>query len=221
MARCAVDGAELWYELRGRGPAPRPDRRRRERRTRATRRSPRRWPSTSRCSTTTIAATGRATGPTQRYTMDVWADDLARPPDAIGVERSTSTAGSMGGFIATRSRPATPSESTGSSSAAPSRSAIGWRARSSRCGSCSPVPTAVASELVARADDQGVLARVPRRRLRARRARARDAGRRPPGTSRRRRLLRRLRRDDRDRRHRRCSRASPRRRSALAAPRTA
>jgi 3-oxoadipate enol-lactonase len=45
---------------------------------------------------------GRSDRPRQRYTMDVWADDLASLLDAIGVERAHVHGGSMGGFVAMR-----------------------------------------------------------------------------------------------------------------------
>lgn len=45
---------------------------------------------------------GSSDRPDQRYTMDTWADDLARLLDAIGVERTHVHGGSMGGFIAAR-----------------------------------------------------------------------------------------------------------------------
>lgn len=45
---------------------------------------------------------GQSDRPKQRYTMDTWADDLARLLDEIGAERTHVHGGSMGGFIATR-----------------------------------------------------------------------------------------------------------------------
>lgn len=45
---------------------------------------------------------GQSDRPTQSYTMDTWADDLARLLEAIGIERAHVHGGSMGGFIAAR-----------------------------------------------------------------------------------------------------------------------
>jgi pimeloyl-ACP methyl ester carboxylesterase len=45
---------------------------------------------------------GLSDRPVQRYTMDIWADDLVGLLDAIGVERTHVHGGSMGGFVAIR-----------------------------------------------------------------------------------------------------------------------
>jgi len=101
MPRATIDGAELWYELNGAGPylvqiggAV---------------------SAHEGYATVTEAMSesftvidydhrgyGQSGRPRQRYTMDVWADDLALLLDAIGVERTHVHGGSMGGFIATR-----------------------------------------------------------------------------------------------------------------------
>jgi pimeloyl-ACP methyl ester carboxylesterase len=100
MAKAHVDGAELWYELRGTGPhlvqiggAV---------------------SAHEGYATVTDAMTehftvidydhrgyGQSDRPEQRYTMATWADDLEALLDAIGVERTHVHGGSMGGFIAT------------------------------------------------------------------------------------------------------------------------
>jgi 3-oxoadipate enol-lactonase len=101
VARARLDGAELWYELKGSGPhlvqiggAV---------------------SAHEGYSTVTDAMADRFTvvdydhrgyglsdRPRQRYIMDVWADDLAALLDRIGIERTHVHGGSMGGFIATR-----------------------------------------------------------------------------------------------------------------------
>jgi pimeloyl-ACP methyl ester carboxylesterase len=101
MPRARVDGAELWYELKGSGPflvqiggAV----------------------SAHEGYATVTAAMaerftvvdydhrgyGKSDRPKQRYTMGMWADDLATLLDAIGVERAHVHGGSMGGFVAKR-----------------------------------------------------------------------------------------------------------------------
>lgn len=45
---------------------------------------------------------GQSDRPTQAYTMDTWADDLAVMLDALGIDRCHIHGGSMGGFIACR-----------------------------------------------------------------------------------------------------------------------
>ena len=45
---------------------------------------------------------GLSERPLQRYTIDVWTDDLAALLDQLGVERAHVHGGSMGGFVATR-----------------------------------------------------------------------------------------------------------------------
>lgn len=43
---------------------------------------------------------GQSDRPSQRYTMETWADDLAGLLDQLGIERCHVHGGSMGGFIA-------------------------------------------------------------------------------------------------------------------------
>jgi 3-oxoadipate enol-lactonase len=101
VAKARVNGVELWYELRGSGPylvqiggAV---------------------SAHEGYATVTEAMSERFTvldydhrgygsseRPKQRYTMDVWADDLAGLLDAVGIDRAHVHGGSMGGFIATR-----------------------------------------------------------------------------------------------------------------------
>jgi 3-oxoadipate enol-lactonase len=101
MPRARVDGAELWYELKGSGPflvqiggAVSAH----EGYATITEAMAERF--------TVVDYDHRGYGqsdrPRQRYTMDVWADDLAALLDAIGIERAHVHGGSMGGFIATR-----------------------------------------------------------------------------------------------------------------------
>jgi len=101
VPRARLDGVELWYELKGSGPylvqiggAV---------------------SAHEGYATVTEAMTERFTvldydhrgyglsdRPRQRYTMDVWADDLAALLESIGIERAHVHGGSMGGFIAIR-----------------------------------------------------------------------------------------------------------------------
>jgi pimeloyl-ACP methyl ester carboxylesterase len=100
VPKAALDGVELWYELKGSGPylvqiggAV---------------------SAHEGYVTVTDAMTehftvieydhrgyGQSDRPKQRYTMATWAGDLAGLLDAIGVERTHVHGGSMGGFIAT------------------------------------------------------------------------------------------------------------------------
>jgi 3-oxoadipate enol-lactonase len=101
MARAAANGVELWYGLSGSGPhlvqiggAVSAH----EGYATVTEAMAERF----RVIDYDHRGYGRSDRPKQRYTMDVWADDLAALLDAIGVERTHVHGGSMGGFIATR-----------------------------------------------------------------------------------------------------------------------
>ena len=141
---------------------------------------------------------GSSSRPAQRYTFDVWADDMAGLLDAIGVERAHVHGGSMGSLVALRYASRHPDRVHGlvlsGCSACSDRMArlqfSVWKslARAYGCGS-----RELAEELCSKAVSRTFLDGPGRRRHR----RGRDGRRRPHG--RRRRLLRRLRRHDRDR----------------------
>ena len=134
MPRARVDGAELWYELKGSGAylvqiggAVSAH----EGYAAVTDAMAERF--------TVIDYDHRGYGlsdrPLQRYTIDVWTDDLAALLDQLGVERAHVHGGSMGGFVATRFAARYPDRVDRLVVSAPLRDATVWLARSSSCGS--------------------------------------------------------------------------------------